>query len=96
VREALLAHGAVQCGFCTPGFVVAITDLLDRRAAAGPDQPVDSDRDSLREALAGNICRCTGYGRIIAAVEELVASELGSTCDEPEAGTDAGPRDVLR
>jgi carbon-monoxide dehydrogenase small subunit len=101
VREAFLAHGAVQCGFCTPGLVVAVTDLLDRRAASSSDQHVDSA--SLREALAGNICRCTGYGRILAAVEELLArepggpsaaAESGNTGNEPDAGTDS--RDVVR
>ncbi|WP_322751435.1 MULTISPECIES: (2Fe-2S)-binding protein [unclassified Frankia] len=63
VRAAFLAHGAVQCGFCTPGFVVAVTDLLARRPGA--------DEDEIREALAGNICRCTGYGRIIAAIRSV-------------------------
>jgi carbon-monoxide dehydrogenase small subunit len=65
VQEAFLAHGAVQCGFCTPGFVVAVTDLLVRRP--------DADEDEVRESLAGNICRCTGYGRIIAAVRAVQA-----------------------
>jgi aerobic carbon-monoxide dehydrogenase small subunit len=60
VRRAFLEHGAVQCGFCTPGFVVAVTDLLSRHPAATDDE--------VRETLAGNICRCTGYGRILAAV----------------------------
>ncbi|WP_370651740.1 (2Fe-2S)-binding protein [Frankia sp. Cj3] len=63
VRAAFLAHGAVQCGFCTPGFVVAVTDLLARRP--------DADEDEIREALAGNICRCTGYGRIMAAIRSI-------------------------
>ncbi len=63
VQAAFLAHGAVQCGFCTPGFVVAVTDLLARRP--------DADEDEIRESLAGNICRCTGYGRIIAAIRSV-------------------------
>jgi len=65
VRAAFLREGAVQCGFCTPGFLVAVTDLLDRRPA--------STEDEIREALAGNICRCTGYGRIVAAVRRVQA-----------------------
>jgi carbon-monoxide dehydrogenase small subunit len=60
VQEAFVGDGAVQCGFCTPGLIVAVHDLLERR----PD-PSDTD---VREALSGNLCRCTGYGRILAAV----------------------------
>ena len=61
VQEAVLAAGAVQCGFCTPGLVVAATDLLERDPA--PDDL------TVREALAGNLCRCTGYAKILDAVE---------------------------
>jgi carbon-monoxide dehydrogenase small subunit len=60
VQEAFVEAGAVQCGFCTPGFVVAAADLLGRI-------PLPTD-DEIREALSGNLCRCTGYGRIFAAV----------------------------
>ena len=60
VQEAFVEAGAVQCGFCTPGFVVATHDLLRRH-------PNPSDAQ-IREALAGNICRCTGYAKIIDAV----------------------------
>ena len=60
VQEAFLAAGAVQCGFCTPGLIVATDDLLKRK----PD-PTDAE---IREALAGNLCRCTGYEKILDAV----------------------------
>jgi carbon-monoxide dehydrogenase small subunit len=65
VQEAFVAAGAVQCGFCTPGLVVAAADLLER----APD-PSD---DEIREALSGNLCRCTGYAKIFDAVR-LAAS----------------------
>ena len=60
VQEAFLAAGAVQCGFCTPGLIVATHDLLLRNPA-----PNDAE---IREALAGNLCRCTGYEKILDAV----------------------------
>ena len=60
VQEAFVAAGAVQCGFCTPGLVVATADLLER-------SPAPSD-DEIREALSGNLCRCTGYQKIFDAV----------------------------
>ncbi len=66
VQEAFLATGAVQCGFCTPGLVVAVHDLLARNPA--PSDP------EIREALAGNLCRCTGYEAIIEAVRTAAAS----------------------
>ena len=69
VGRAFLAAGAVQCGFCTPGLVVAVHDLLERDA-----DPSDAD---VREALAGNLCRCTGYEKILDAVR-LAASRTGS------------------
>ena len=60
VQEAFVEAGAVQCGFCTPGFVVATHDLLRRRP-----EPNEAE---IREALAGNLCRCTGYEKILDAV----------------------------
>jgi aerobic carbon-monoxide dehydrogenase small subunit len=68
VQEAFLDAGAVQCGFCTPGLVVAVADLLAR-------EPHPSN-ETIREALAGNLCRCTGYQKIVDAVrlaEEALA-----------------------
>jgi len=60
VQEAFIEAGAVQCGFCTPGLVVAVADLLQRHPSPG--------EETIREALAGNLCRCTGYAKIIDAV----------------------------
>ena len=65
IQEAFLQAGAVQCGFCTPGLIVATHDLLARTP-----QPTDPE---IREALAGNLCRCTGYEKILDAVR-LAAS----------------------
>lgn len=66
VQEAMLDAGAVQCGFCTPGFVVAAAHLLATDPAPSPDD--------VREALAGNVCRCTGYGAILRALQSLGAT----------------------
>ena len=63
VQSAFLSEGGVQCGFCTPGFIVAVHHLLENNP-----QPTD---DEIREALSGNICRCTGYGRILEAVRTV-------------------------
>jgi aerobic carbon-monoxide dehydrogenase small subunit len=67
VQKAFLRTGAVQCGFCTPGLIVAVHDLLTR--IPHPTDP------QIREALAGNLCRCTGYEKILAAVR-LAAREM--------------------
>jgi carbon-monoxide dehydrogenase small subunit len=60
VQQAFVEAGAVQCGFCTPGLVVATAALLERRP--------DPSEDEVREALSGNLCRCTGYQKIFDAV----------------------------
>src|SRR2546428_12906550 len=65
-QEAVVAAGAVQCGFCTPGLVVATADLLARN--------VDPSDDDIREALSGNLCRCTGYAKIFDAVRMAAAA----------------------
>jgi aerobic carbon-monoxide dehydrogenase small subunit len=66
VQEAFVAAGAVQCGFCTPGLVVAAADLLGHNA-----YPSD---DEIREALSGNLCRCTGYAKIFDAVRQAAGA----------------------
>jgi carbon-monoxide dehydrogenase small subunit len=65
VQQAFLSAGAVQCGFCTPGLIVAAHDLLERDPA--PDDA------TVREALSGNLCRCTGYEKILDAVRLAAA-----------------------
>ena len=66
VQQAFLDAGAVQCGFCTPGLLMAVDALLD----------VDDEPDELmvREAISGNLCRCTGYGRILDAVDRAASA----------------------
>lgn len=66
VQQAMVQAGAVQCGFCTPGLVVAIHHLLDTN-------PSPDDLE-IREALSGNLCRCTGYGRIFDAVAQVAVA----------------------
>ena len=77
VQEAFVEAGAVQCGFCTPGLLVAAHDLLTR-------VPSPSDLE-IREALAGNLCRCTGYETILAAVR-LAAGRMTAEGMTPRAG----------
>src|SRR5687767_11490346 len=69
VQEAFRDHHGLQCGFCTPGFVVSVTAFLERN----PD-PTD---DEIREGLSGNLCRCTGYQGIIAAVRVAASGATG-------------------
>ena len=66
VQEAFAETGAVQCGFCTPGFVVATANLLERNQSPSDDE--------IREALSGNLCRCTGYAKIFDAVRLAAGS----------------------
>jgi carbon-monoxide dehydrogenase small subunit len=69
VQETFITEGAVQCGFCTPGLVMAVHHLLDHN-----DSPNEQE---IKEALSGNICRCTGYGRIFAAVDTVISVRKG-------------------
>ena len=66
LQEAFLRHGAVQCGFCTPGMVLTALAFLERHPTV--------DRAALRAALEGNLCRCTGYAKIIEAIDAYAAS----------------------
>ena len=71
VQQAFVDAGAVQCGFCTPGLIMAAHDLLERIPTPTETQ--------VREELAGNVCRCTGYGRIIDAVQRVAVARGGDT-----------------
>jgi len=81
LQQAFLAEDALQCGYCTPGMLMTATGLLRRI-------PLPSDRE-VRYALAGNVCRCTGYGSILAAVRR--AAECGSlaAANTPSASTES-------
>ncbi len=75
VQQAFVDAGAVQCGFCTPGLVLAVDDLLRRDA-----DPTDTE---IREALSGNLCRCTGYGRVLDAVQVTIATRRVAAGEAP-------------
>jgi len=67
VQQTIIEHGAVQCGFCTPGILISARGLLDRNP--------NPSEDEIREALVGNLCRCTGYLRIIDAVKDAASRQ---------------------
>ena len=69
LQEAFLAEGAVQCGFCTPGMILSAKSLLDR--------DLDPTVEEIEEALSGNLCRCTGYAKIVKAVQRAAGKTAG-------------------
>lgn len=69
IQEAFVEHGAFQCGFCTPGLVMTVKDFLDKTPHPSAEE--------IRDAIKGNLCRCTGYAKIIEAVEELADGDQG-------------------
>ncbi|MCU1393281.1 MAG: xanthine dehydrogenase iron-sulfur-binding subunit [Ilumatobacteraceae bacterium] len=73
VQRAFVEAGAVQCGFCTPGLIMATHALLERTA-----EPTEFE---IREELSGNVCRCTGYGRIIEAVQRVSVARRAAVAD---------------
>jgi aerobic-type carbon monoxide dehydrogenase small subunit (CoxS/CutS family) len=83
LQETFADLGAAQCGYCTPGFLLAAKDLLDRNP--------DPSRQEIKEALAGNLCRCTGYLKIYEAVE-LAAARMRGADAEPAPETIYGRR----
>lgn len=67
VQQAFVDEGAVQCGFCIPGFVISATEMKEKKK--------DFTRDELRRALSGHLCRCTGYQKIVEATEKALSEE---------------------
>ena len=72
IQEAFIEEGAIQCGFCTPGFVMSATVLLERGEKL--------TREAIKKHMAGNLCRCTGYQNIVNAVEKVMEENLDGTC----------------
>ncbi|MFC4564228.1 (2Fe-2S)-binding protein [Nocardiopsis mangrovi] len=88
VQEVFVEAGAVQCGFCTPGLLVQAHDLISRTADAGGTVPAEAE---IREALAGNLCRCTGYEKIIDAVRLAAARTAAPDAPTPPGRPAAAP-----
>jgi carbon-monoxide dehydrogenase small subunit len=78
VQEAFRSHQALQCGFCTPGFLVAAVAMLN--------EGLEADEQRLGDWLGGHICRCTGYGAIVGAVQDAARVGRGATPGDPAAG----------
>ncbi len=92
VQQAFVDAGAVQCGFCTPGLIMAAHDLLERSPSPGEVE--------IREQLSGNVCRCTGYGRILDAVQRVAVARRtpASTPSSasPSSASPSAPPDITR
>jgi aerobic carbon-monoxide dehydrogenase small subunit len=85
LQEAFWEHHGLQCGYCTPGMIMAAADLLQRNS--------DPSEHDVREALAGNLCRCTGYHNIVKAVQAAAKTSNGASAEPPplsEEGARAG------
>jgi len=74
IQEAFVEHGAIQCGFCTPGMILSAKALLDRNP-----RPTEGE---IRSAISGNLCRCTGYQKIVEAIESASRTMAGSVTGE--------------
>ena len=77
LQDAFIEHNALQCGYCTPGMLLAALDLVERRP--------DADRDAVREGISGNYCRCTGYHAIVDAVCVVLAQQKAGRFSTEEA-----------
>jgi aerobic carbon-monoxide dehydrogenase small subunit len=87
LQECFLRHGAAQCGFCTPGMVLTGLDLVQRHQRRGTGGPT---REEIRYALIGNLCRCTGYTKILDAVQEYAGLPASDTDAERTPGGPPG------
>src|SRR5262245_37077548 len=85
LRDAFARTGAVQCGICTPGMILAARALLDEHP--------DASEQRIREGLVNNLCRCTGYGKIVAAVRSLTTSQARSREANGQTSREASPGD---
>ncbi|MHA7729256.1 (2Fe-2S)-binding protein [Mycobacterium sp. ML3] len=74
LQDAFIRHGAVQCGYCTAGMIMAAVDLVSRSEASLPDRVI-------REGISGNLCRCTGYRSIVSAIAEAARAMAGESAD---------------
>jgi carbon-monoxide dehydrogenase small subunit len=78
LQEAFVQHGAIQCGFCTPGMINTAKALLDRHPTASEHE--------IKEAIAGNLCRCTGYNQIVSAIQSCATQRESSAGGSARAG----------
>lgn len=88
LQEAMHRHHALQCGFCTPGIVMAALDLLESTELFESGQPLD--RETIEAAMSGNLCRCTGYHPIVDAIEEVASGRIQSDGRSSTAAAAAG------
>jgi carbon-monoxide dehydrogenase small subunit len=82
MQESFLRHGAAQCGFCTPGMLMVAHEFAAEHPSA--------TRDEIREAIAGNLCRCTGYTKIVDAIEAASRGSRAATASRAESGVTEG------
>jgi carbon-monoxide dehydrogenase small subunit len=84
LQEAFIEHGATQCGFCTPGMVVSALHLLEQQGEGGLTEA------EIRRGLGGNLCRCTGYTKIVEAVQAVVDGASGDDAGQGDHATEGG------
>ena len=82
LQQAFIDHGAIQCGFCTPGMILSAKALLDEKP-----RPTELE---VRQAIAGNLCRCTGYQKIVEAILSVAEANVGATGRSPLPGDSTG------